>query len=74
MYARFGPSKLDNYTGELVKLQQSGTVLDHQMQFEILLSKTRGVTLEQRVSFVYGLQDSLRSSVQICQPQTLHAQ
>lgn len=27
-YARFGPSELDNYTRELVKLQQIGTVLE----------------------------------------------
>lgn len=71
IYSRFGPSELDNFTGELVKLQHIGTVLEYQI--ETLLSKSR-VSLEQRVTFFFnGLRDSLRHRVQICRPQTLHA-
>lgn len=33
---RFGPSELDNFTGELVHLKQTRVVVDYQKQFEVL--------------------------------------
>lgn len=41
-YERFGPSNLDSFIGELVNLKQTGSVIDFEKQFEILLSKTKG--------------------------------
>lgn len=47
--------------------------MDSQKPFEVLLSKSRGITREQRVVFfVNGLKECIRNNVQICKPQTLH--
>lgn len=48
---RFGPSQYDDHLGVLVKLQQSGFVLDYQIEFEVLLSETKGVPRDQLLIF-----------------------
>lgn len=68
---RFGPSELDDFTGELINLHQTGTVEEYQDQFEAILSKTRGISRDQRIAlFLNGLKENIKSRVQICQPQT----
>lgn len=39
LYERFNPSDFDNFTGELVNLRQTGTVLEYQKQFKVQPSK-----------------------------------
>lgn len=68
---RFGPSAFDDYIGELIRLQQSGSVEEHQIQFETLLSKTKGIPRDQLASyFLSGLKEDIKCSVQLKEPQT----
>lgn len=69
---RFGSSPYDDSLADLIKLQQTGNVADYQKKFD-LLSKTRGVSKSQLVSyFVSGFQEEIKANVQIAEPDTLH--
>lgn len=74
LYNRFDPSELDDFTREFVNLHQTGTVMEYQVLFEAILSKTRGISRGQRITFfLNGLKENIKWSMQICQPQTLNA-
>lgn len=64
MLDRFGPSAFDDYIGELIRLQQTRSVADYKIQFETLLSKTKGIPRDQLVSyFISGLKEDIKYSV-----------
>ncbi|XP_077223879.1 uncharacterized protein LOC143857336 [Tasmannia lanceolata] len=70
---RFGPSPYDDPQGALSKLQQEGSVLDYQAQFEELSTKVYGLSdhfLKSR--FVSGLKPEIRREVIAHQPYGLH--
>lgn len=63
-----------DFFGELTKLQQTELVQDYQTQFEKLLGKVGLLPQPRQVScFVSGLQDSIRTDVQVGKPITLLA-
>ncbi|KAJ8898712.1 hypothetical protein K2173_004846 [Erythroxylum novogranatense] len=71
-YARYGPNQLIDFFGELLKLQQHGTVQTYQVQFEKLLAKVGQLSQTRQVScFVNGLLPSIRTDVQANRPRTL---
>lgn len=73
MLVRFGPYAFNDYIGELIKLQLTGSVAEYQIQFETLLSKTKGIPRDQLTSyFVSGLKEYITYSVQSKEPQTVH--
>lgn len=62
MLVRFGPYAFNDYIGELIKLQLTGSVAEYQIQFETLLSKTKGIPRDQLTSyFVSGLKEYKRT-------------
>lgn len=70
---RFVPYAFNDYIGELIKLQLTGSVAEYQIQFETLLSKTKGIPRDQLTSsFVSGLKEYITYSVQSKEPQTVH--
>ncbi|KAA8529633.1 hypothetical protein F0562_034267 [Nyssa sinensis] len=74
LHARFGPTKFEDFFGDLTKLRQSTTVRDYQTQFEKLLARAGKLTPAQHVScFISGLKESIRIEVQASRPTTLSA-
>ncbi|KAH7516502.1 hypothetical protein FEM48_Zijuj10G0141800 [Ziziphus jujuba var. spinosa] len=72
LFTRFGSNQFEDQFGELIKLRQTGTVLDYQSAFEKLLSKVRPLSQERKVScFTTRLKDSIRTDVLAHQPTTL---
>lgn len=46
--------------------------MDYQIQFELLLSKTKEISANQRISyFVSGLQEEIKANMQMAQPCSL---
>ncbi|XP_043694404.1 uncharacterized protein LOC122645127 [Telopea speciosissima] len=74
LHSRFGPTPFQDFFGELAKLQQLGTVLDYQSQFEKLLSKVGHLPPHRQVSFfVSGLNNQVKVDVLASRPTTLSA-
>lgn len=72
LLSRYLPNQFYDFFGELTKLQQTELVQDYQTQFEKLLGKVGLLLQPRQVScFVSGLQDSIRTDVQVGKPITL---
>ncbi|KAA8544487.1 hypothetical protein F0562_022473 [Nyssa sinensis] len=72
LHARYGPSQFQDFFGELIKLQQVGSVRDYQTRFEKLLSKAGHLPQNRQVScFISGLKDTIRADVLSGRPTTL---
>ncbi|KAL5812595.1 hypothetical protein ACOSQ3_027545 [Xanthoceras sorbifolium] len=69
---RFDVTKFQDFFGDLIKLQQVGSVRDYQTQFEKLLAKVGYLPPNRQVScFVSGLKDSIKAEVLVRCPATL---
>ena len=56
LQVRFGPSKLEDYQGQLTKLMQTGSVMAYREAFESLSNKVDGLSESFLVScFIFGL-------------------
>ncbi|KAL4186481.1 hypothetical protein AMTRI_Chr09g14350 [Amborella trichopoda] len=74
LHARYGPTQFQDFFGDLIKLQQIGSVREYQTQFERLLIQAGRLTpLQQMGCFISGLKESIKMDVQACQPATLTA-
>ncbi|XP_061360228.1 uncharacterized protein LOC133304232 [Gastrolobium bilobum] len=61
---RFGPSEFDEPIGALAKLQQFGSVVNYQSNFEVAASKVPGLSATlKRGLFIFGLKPHIRRSV-----------
>ncbi|XP_061341120.1 uncharacterized protein LOC133287507 [Gastrolobium bilobum] len=69
---RFGPSKMEDYQGQLTKLLQTGTVLEYQEQFEHLSNQVDGLSESFLVScFISGLKKDIQHDVSAFRPSSL---
>lgn len=69
---RFGPSLRNNPLGELVNLNQTGTVEYYQREFQGLLARAYTTQVDQHVDlFTEGLLDSIRLDVEMQNPPNL---
>ncbi|KAK0576161.1 hypothetical protein LWI29_013005 [Acer saccharum] len=69
---RFGVTKFQDFFGDLIKLQQVGSVRDYQTQFEKLLAKVGHLPPNRQVScFISGLKESIKADVLAGCPATL---
>lgn len=69
---RYGVTKFWDIFGELIKLQQVGSVRDYQTKFEKLLVKVGFLPQNRQVNyFISGLKDSLKADVLAASPTTL---
>ncbi|KAK9179225.1 hypothetical protein WN943_028424 [Citrus x changshan-huyou] len=72
LHARYGATQFQDFFGELIKLQQVGSVCDYQTQFEKLLAKVGRLSQDRQVScFVSGLKDTIKADVLAGRPTTL---
>ncbi|XP_061347852.1 uncharacterized protein LOC133293322 [Gastrolobium bilobum] len=70
---RFGPSEFDDPAGALVKIHQTGSVLDYQSTFEKLVSKVPGLTAPLlRSIFISSLKAHICRLVLTHRPQDYH--
>ncbi|XP_061350311.1 uncharacterized protein LOC133295488 [Gastrolobium bilobum] len=70
---RFGSSEFDDPAGALVKIQQTGSVLDYQSSFEKLVSKVSGLSATLLCSiFISGLKPHICRSVLTLRPVDYH--
>ena len=51
LFSRFGPNQFEDPFSELIKLYQTGSVLEYQGKFEKLLAKAGPLTQDLQVSF-----------------------
>ncbi|XP_061336994.1 uncharacterized protein LOC133284057 [Gastrolobium bilobum] len=73
LHRRFGPSEFKDPAGALVKLHQSGSVLDYQAHFEKLVSKVPGLSATLlRSIFISGLKLQIRRSGLTHRPHDYH--
>ncbi|KAF5460502.1 hypothetical protein F2P56_020366 [Juglans regia] len=74
LHLRYGPSRYQNFFGDLTKLKQWGSIRDYQMEFDCLLHRAGHLSEEQQVGcFVSGLKEAIRIDVQACNPTSLSA-
>jgi len=74
LHLRYGPSKYQNFFGDLTKLKQMGSIRDYQMEFDRLLHRASHLSEEQQVGcFVSGLKEAIRVDMQACNPISLSA-
>ncbi|RVW74901.1 hypothetical protein CK203_054589 [Vitis vinifera] len=72
--SRYGPTKFDDFFGDLTRLKQVGSVREYQSQFEKLLSRVGKLNQSQQVAcFIGGLNEDVRIDVQAMKPPTLSA-
>ncbi|XP_024035559.1 uncharacterized protein LOC112096363 [Citrus clementina] len=72
LHARYGATQFQDFFGELIKLQQVGSVCDYQTQFKKLLAKVGQLSQDRQVScFVSGLKDTIKADVPDGRPTTL---
>lgn len=72
LHARYGATQFQDFFGELIKLQQVGSVCDYHTQFEKLLAKVGRLSQDRQVSwFVSGLKDTIKADVLAGRPTTL---
>ncbi|KAH9766092.1 hypothetical protein KPL70_002068 [Citrus sinensis] len=72
LHARYGATQFQDFFGELIKLQQVGSVCDYQTQFKKLLAKVGQLSQDRQVScFVSGLKDTIKADVPDGRPNTL---
>ncbi|XP_061356472.1 uncharacterized protein LOC133300905 [Gastrolobium bilobum] len=74
MQRRFGPSEFEDPAVSLANLRQQTTVSDFQANFEIIASRTPGLspTLK-RALFIAGLKPHIRRPVLVQRPQDVHS-
>lgn len=71
---RFGPTKFEDLTTALSKLQQVSSVQDYLAQFEALANRTKNLNEAFMIScFVGGLKEDIRLDVQMFKPTSLSA-
>nr|KYP60274.1 hypothetical protein KK1_015727 [Cajanus cajan] len=69
---RFGPSSYENHQGELLKLRQTGSVTDFQVNFEKLSNRVFGIPPEVlKNCFISGLLPEIQNEIALFQPQTI---
>lgn len=68
----FGPSKFEDFQGELAKLVQKDTVSDYQAEFVRLMNRVTGVSQDLLISmFIGGLKPLLKQELLLHRPPTL---
>lgn len=69
---RFGPSSFDNHEASLYKLQQTGSVLEYQQQFETLSNRVTGLSAISLLNcFLSGLRREIHHELTVLKPVSL---
>lgn len=69
---RFGPSSFANHEASLYKLQQTGSVLEYQQQFESLSNRVTGLSPTSLLNcFLSGLRKDIHHELSILKPSSL---
>lgn len=69
---RFGPSSFANHEATLYKLQQTGTVLEYQQQFETLSNRVTGLSPVSLLNcFLSGLRREIHHELTVLKPASL---
>nr|KYP64598.1 Transposon Ty3-G Gag-Pol polyprotein [Cajanus cajan] len=69
---RFGPSSYENHQAELLKLRQTGSVVDFQTHFEKLCNRVVGILPEVlKNCFISGVLPDIQNEMALFQPQSV---
>jgi hypothetical protein len=72
LWARFGPSKCEDFDEALSRIRQEGSLRDYQREFERLGNRVRGWTQRALVgTFMGGLKRDISDGIRMFKPQTL---